>query len=97
MHHLLENRGHMLTLKISLDDLGHHEQVTNTMDMLEVKQRDEITNKTRGGDGEAPRVGLTDPDSRLSQFGQPPVSLADCLSRLSGLPLMPALQACLSP
>jgi hypothetical protein len=65
---------------MSLDDLGHQEQVTNTMDMLEVKRRDEITNKTRGGDGEPPRVGLADPDSRLSR-----------------LPLMPALRACLSP
>jgi hypothetical protein len=38
------------------------------MDMLEVERRDEITNETRGGDGEAPRVGFADPNSRLSRF-----------------------------
>jgi hypothetical protein len=44
----------------------YHERVTNTMDMLEVKWHDEITNKTRGGDGEPPQVSLADPDSQLS-------------------------------
>jgi hypothetical protein len=79
---------------MSLDGLGHHEQDTNIIDMLEVKQRDEITNETRGGDGEPRRA---DSDSRLSRFGQPTVGLADYLSPLSQLPLMPAPRACLSP
>jgi hypothetical protein len=62
--------------------LGHHGQVTNIMDMLEVKQRDEITNETRGEDGEPPA-------SQASQLGwfAPLVGLADTQSRLSPLPL----------
>jgi hypothetical protein len=84
----------MLTLKMSQGGFKYHERVTNTMDMLVVKWHDEITNETRGGDGEPPRVDLANPDSRLSRFCQPLVGLADCLSRL---PLMLAPRACLSP
>jgi hypothetical protein len=60
--------GDLLTLKNVLSSFKYYERVINVLGMVEVKRRDEITNETRGADSEPPRVGLADPDSRLSRF-----------------------------
>jgi hypothetical protein len=60
--------GDLLTLKNVQGSFKYYERVINVLGMVEVKRRGEITNETRGADGEPPRVGLADPDSRLSRF-----------------------------
>jgi hypothetical protein len=64
---------------MSQGGFGHHEQIINIMDMLQVKRQDKITNETCGEDGEPPasranqlsrlssRLGRLPPSSRLSR------------------------------
>ena len=70
---------------MSQGGFGHHEQVIDIMDMLEVKRRNKIMNKTRGEDSESPASQAT------AELACPlPVDLAECPSWLSRLALEPA-------